>query len=127
MGSSIQAVSPVTPGHRDEDAGDDTESESDEDAVNDTESESDEVTNDGSDEDSDKQTPEPQDWIDELIQAESLQRQLAFIKCTSLWRTIILSSLGKTLYPYSQYIRTLNLQDLEELINQSEVRARIGE
>lgn len=38
------------------------------------------------------------------------------MKCAGLWRTIILSSLGKTLYPYSQYLRTLNLQDLAELL-----------
>ena len=34
-------------------------------------------------------------------------------KWVHLWRTIILSSLGKTLYPYSQYLRKLNLRDLE--------------
>ncbi|MCJ1266352.1 hypothetical protein MMC22_006235 [Lobaria immixta] len=33
-----------------------------------------------------------------------------------LWRTIILSSQGKTLYPYAQYIRTLDLRDLELLL-----------
>lgn len=32
------------------------------------------------------------------------------------WRTIIFSALGKTLYPYSQYIRTLDLQRLAELL-----------
>lgn len=32
------------------------------------------------------------------------------------WQTILLSSLGKTLYPYSRYIRTLNLHHLEELL-----------
>lgn len=36
-------------------------------------------------------------------------------KRASLWRAI-LSSLGKTFYPYSRYIRTLNLQDLEKLL-----------
>lgn len=38
-------------------------------------------------------------------------------KRAGLWRAIILSSLGKTFYPYSRYIRTLNLQDLEKLFN----------
>lgn len=37
-------------------------------------------------------------------------------KWVHLWRTIILSSLGKTLYPYSQYLRKLNLRDLELLL-----------
>lgn len=44
-------------------------------------------------------------------------------KCAALWRTIILSSLGKTLYPYCQYIRTLNLKQLEGMLIESEVRA----
>ena len=45
-----------------------------------------------------------------------LSRQQVFVKCAGLWRTIVLSSLGQPLYPYSQYIRTLNLRDLEELL-----------
>ena len=43
---------------------------------------------------------------------------------TGLWRTIILSSLGKTLYPYSQYIRTLNLEDLGELLTDRDFGVR---
>lgn len=46
-----------------------------------------------------------------------------FMKCARLWRTIVLSSLGKTLYPYSRYIRTLNLRDLEKLLIKSELGA----
>lgn len=38
-----------------------------------------------------------------------------FNKWVGLWRTIILSSLGRTFYPYSSYMRTLNLRDLEEM------------
>lgn len=38
---------------------------------------------------------------------------------TLRWRTVLLSSLGKTLYPYSKYIRALNLQDLQELLAES--------
>jgi hypothetical protein len=34
-----------------------------------------------------------------------------------MWRTIILSSMGKTLFPYSKYIRTLRVQDLEDLLD----------
>lgn len=35
------------------------------------------------------------------------------------WRTIILSSLGKTSYPYSQYIQTLDLEDLKRMLTDS--------
>ncbi|MCJ1430061.1 hypothetical protein MMC29_007976 [Sticta canariensis] len=55
----------------------------------------------------------------------ALEEQI-FRKWARLWRTIILSSLGKTLYPYSQYIRTLNLRDLEELLTDSNFRACIS-
>ena len=51
------------------------------------------------------------------------QEERIVMKWAGLWRTIILSSLGKTLYPYSQYIRTLNLQDLEELLTDSNFKA----
>ncbi|MCJ1267316.1 hypothetical protein MMC22_007201 [Lobaria immixta] len=51
------------------------------------------------------------------------QEERIVMKWAGLWRTIILSSLGKTLYPYSQYIRTLNLQDLEELLTDSKFKA----
>lgn len=37
------------------------------------------------------------------------------------WRTIVLSSLGKTLYPYSQYIRMLDLGDLKSLLREADV------
>lgn len=42
-----------------------------------------------------------------------------FMRWTCRWRTILLSSLGKTMYPYSQYIQTLNLRDLEYLLTES--------
>lgn len=44
----------------------------------------------------------------------------------NLWRTILLSSLGKTLYPYSQYIRTLNLKHLTTLLKEFQKRAIVG-
>lgn len=50
-----------------------------------------------------------------------------FKKWTSLWRTIILSSLGKTLYPYSQYIQTLHLHGLEKLLTDFEFNARVSQ
>lgn len=54
-----------------------------------------------------------------VLEYKSPRRNLR--RCARLWRTIILSSLGKTLYPYSQYIRTLNLQDLKELLTREEL------
>lgn len=46
------------------------------------------------------------------------------MKWAGRWRTILLSSLGKTLYPYSQYICGLNLRDLERLLTESIVGDR---
>ena len=45
-----------------------------------------------------------------------------------MWKTIILSSMGKTLFPYSKYIRTLRVQDLEDLLDSqdSNFRDKIG-
>ena len=42
------------------------------------------------------------------------QEEVMSMRWAQLWRTIILSSLEKTLFPYCRYIRTLNLEDLEE-------------
>lgn len=33
-----------------------------------------------------------------------------------VWRTIIRSSLNKTMYPYCNYLRNLNLGELEEIL-----------
>lgn len=43
------------------------------------------------------------------------------------WRSIILSSLGKTAYPYCLYIRTLDLSNLDDLLNDSLFRDTIQE
>lgn len=42
-------------------------------------------------------------------------QQKRIMNCAGFWRTIILSSLDKTLYPYSHYIRTLNFRELWRL------------
>ena len=47
-------------------------------------------------------------------------------KWAGLWRTLILASLGKTMYTYSRYLRTLNLQDLEELFQEPKFRTKIS-
>jgi hypothetical protein len=38
-------------------------------------------------------------------------------KWSRLWQTLLLSSIDKTLFPYSQYIRVLNLRDLSNLFD----------
>ena len=38
---------------------------------------------------------------------------------TNLWRNVVLSSLGKTKYPYCRYIRALDLRDLKALLEDS--------
>lgn len=43
-----------------------------------------------------------------------------------LWKSIILSSLGMTLYPYCRYIRSLDLRDLKELLEDSKFRSVIS-
>ncbi|KAK4541173.1 hypothetical protein LTR36_008247 [Oleoguttula mirabilis] len=42
---------------------------------------------------------------------------LTVMKWSILWRTIILSALGKTLYPYCRHLRELDLRDLSNLID----------
>jgi len=59
---------------------------------------------------------------DEIEEAEQgkIQQQNKYnnlVKRTRMWRSMILSSLGKTLFPYSKFIRTLRLQDLEDLLD----------
>lgn len=50
-------------------------------------------------------------------ETEEASKYDVLIKRTSMWRAIILSSLGKTLFPYSRFIRTLRTQDLEDLLD----------
>ena len=56
------------------------------------------------------------------------RRAQVFEKRVSMWKTIILSSMGKTLFPYSKYIRTLRVQDLEDLLEPQDpsFRDKIG-
>ena len=54
------------------------------------------------------------------------QEEVRTMRWAQLWRTIITSALGKTLFPYSRYIRTLNLEDLEELLQDSKFKNRIS-
>ncbi len=49
-------------------------------------------------------------------EVETSKKEQLTMHWAGLWRTIVLSSLDKTLFPYSKYVRRLNLQDLEELL-----------
>ena len=59
------------------------------------------------------------DEMEEAAQGKVQQQRKhdILVKRTGMWRAIILSSMGKTLFPYSKFIRTLRLQDLEELLD----------
>ena len=59
--------------------------------------------------------------------AKERQQERLIEKWAGLWRTLILSSLRKTLYPYSNYIRALNLQDLAELLQDGRFRTKVSE
>ena len=48
-------------------------------------------------------------------------------KWALLWRTMILSSLGKTMYSYCRHIRTLNLPDLREMLEDNRFRGNVRE
>ena len=48
---------------------------------------------------------------DRVVQQEQIVR-----KWSQLWRSIILSSLNKTAFPYCRYIRALNFRDLRYLL-----------
>ena len=47
-------------------------------------------------------------------EVDSSKKEQLTMQWAGLWRTIVLSSLNKTLFPYSKYVRRLNLQDLED-------------
>jgi len=59
-------------------------------------------------------------------EVETSKKEQLTMQWAGLWRTIILSSLGKTLFPYSRYVRRLNLQDLEELLQDRSFRDTIS-
>ena len=48
-------------------------------------------------------------------------------KWALLWKSIILSSMDMTLFPYCRYIRALNLRDLKELLEDSKFRTAISQ
>ncbi|MCJ1415712.1 hypothetical protein MMC32_002044 [Xylographa parallela] len=54
------------------------------------------------------------------------QQNQAVSRWVHLWKTIILSSLGKTTYLYCRYIRALDLRDLKDLLEDEMFRADFG-
>ncbi|KAK5132812.1 hypothetical protein LTR08_008613 [Meristemomyces frigidus] len=57
------------------------------------------------------------------------EQDLTVMKWSILWRTIILSALGKTMYPYCRHVRELDLRDLSSLIDrldESKFRSKVA-
>lgn len=53
-------------------------------------------------------------------------QELVVQKWSILWRTIILSALGRTILPYCKYIKVLDLDDLRQLLEDDRFRAKIS-
>ena len=59
-------------------------------------------------------------------EAESApQQELLVQKWSIMWRSIILSARGGTLYPYCRYLRSLELRDLQYLLEDQKFRGKI--
>lgn len=56
---------------------------------------------------------------DRVAQQEQIVR-----KWSELWRSIILSSLNKTVFPYCRYILALNLRDLLQLLEDPKFKGK---
>ena len=54
------------------------------------------------------------------------EQELNVQKWSILWRSIILSALGKTLYPYCRHLRMLDLRDLGDLLEDDKFRGNIS-
>ncbi|KAL8634991.1 MAG: hypothetical protein Q9228_007475, partial [Teloschistes exilis] len=80
------------------------------------------VTNRGS---SDVDVP-AQERATTTYRARLRQEEAMVIRWAQLWRTIALSAMKKTLFPYTQYIRALNLEDLEELLEDSKFKDKVS-
>lgn len=52
------------------------------------------------------------------------EQELIVQKWSILWRTVILSALGKTMLPYYNYIRVLDLYDLQLLLDDDKFRGK---
>ncbi|KAF2834932.1 hypothetical protein M501DRAFT_989318 [Patellaria atrata CBS 101060] len=54
------------------------------------------------------------------------QQELLVQKWSILWRSIILSSMGQTIFPYSRYLKLLDLRDLHLLFEDDKFRGKIS-
>jgi len=55
------------------------------------------------------------------------EQELVYQKWSILWRSIILSAMGKTLFPYCQFIRFLDMRDFNHLLDDDRFKGRIRE
>lgn len=53
------------------------------------------------------------------------EQELNTQRWSILWRSIILSTREQTIYPYSRYLRALDLRDLESLLEDDRFRGKI--
>lgn len=53
------------------------------------------------------------------------EQELTTQRWSILWRSIILSTFEQTVFPYSRYLRALDLRDLESLIEDERFRGKI--
>ncbi|KAG4437151.1 hypothetical protein IFR05_007353 [Cadophora sp. M221] len=58
----------------------------------------------------------------DTFQGRVKAQKATFLKWALLWKSIIRSSLGKTAYPYCLYIRSLDLRNLTELLDDPQFR-----
>ena len=59
-------------------------------------------------------------------EVDASQKEQLTIQWAGLWKALMLSSIDKTLFPYSKYVRRLNLQDLEALLEDRTFRNSIS-
>lgn len=57
---------------------------------------------------------------------EQFEQELVVQRWSILWRTITLSSLGHTLYPYCRYLKVLDLRDLADLLDDDKFRGKVA-
>ena len=63
---------------------------------------------------------------DEMELAQSIKQVARTVrKWALLWRSMVLSSMGKTLFPYCRYIRALDLRDLNHLLDDDKFKGAI--
>lgn len=62
---------------------------------------------------------------DTTFRARMIQQEQIVRKWSLLWRSIILSSFNKTVFPYCRYIRALNFRDLRYLLEDSKFKGDV--